>query len=62
MCLGFGGVGWLDSRCRRVMSSLGLTGCSHARRRVVTLAVVEDLYVLKDCVGQLDFGLTAMSV
>ena len=44
MCLGFGGVGWLDSRwCRRVMSSLEFDGCDHAKRRVAALAVVEDL-------------------
>jgi hypothetical protein len=51
----FGGVGFLDSRCRRrLMPSLELERCEHTQRRVTPLAIVENLQVLEDGAGQLD--------
>ena len=44
------------------MSSLELDGCDHAKRRVAALAVVEDLEVLEDGVGQFDPGLQSFPV
>ncbi len=45
----------MDSACRRrLMASLELDRCEHTQRRVSTLAVVNDLQVLEDGVGQLD--------
>ncbi len=41
---------------------LELDGCQHLKRRVAALAIVEDLQILEDRVGQLHSGLPCLSV
>ena len=54
-CPGFGGVGGLDlCRCHWLIAGFELEGCEDAKGGVPTLAVVEDLEVFEDRVGQLD--------
>jgi hypothetical protein len=44
------------------MPVLELDGCEHAKRGVPALAVVEDLEVFEDCVGEFDAGAPSFSV
>lgn len=53
----------LGSRCCCLLvSSFELDWCEHAKRCVPSLAVVPDLEVFEDGVGQLDAGSPALAV
>jgi hypothetical protein len=53
---------WISCRCRWLIDGFELDGCEHAKRGVAALAVVEDLEVLEDRVGELDSGVPALAV
>ncbi len=62
-CPRFHGGGFLESRRPPfVVPSFKLDGGKHAKRRVSTLAIVKDLQVLEDRIGQLDPGLPTFSI
>ena len=59
----FDGARLLDSRCGDWSpSNLVLDRCKHAKRGVPTLAIVEDLEVLEDRIGELDAGSPTLTV